>query len=399
MPPTPTERTIKVDGTEVVVRLRPRSSTQATLLADYQLPVSRTRRRPSTGTTDPQKALTALDHMIDTQIAPDIRQDLATGAVQEYEQAGDVKQNPTIARLSNWYLTVHLPYKGVSPATMARADHVLREFELWAKAHHIGRIGQISMSKIEEYAAWAVKIGGEKRAPKTVHNHVSQLRSWLIAAVESGELDNSPVKKWLLPRIVDKDVKVLSWPDVLALVAAVAKHQPDYYAPIAMAAHTGLRIADVIDLRIEQVLPDRITRIQNKTSNRVAIPMTPDIRTALSAATRESTAPQGRVFVHPRLRTPFRKNSLLRAVKTAAEKADLKFVPTVKILRASWATHLADRGCPPKILMELMGHTDIKMTLKYYVRAGFDQAAIFLNGLSLEPTVIKSAETTSPKKD
>jgi integrase len=239
------------------------------------------------------------------------------------------------------------------------------------------------MARLQEFSQWN---GGQEkaRAPKTVHNQIAQLRAWLRAAVDAGRLEQSPVRKWLMPRIARREVEALTRAEVLALVEAVKVHQPDYYAPIALAAHTGLRIADVIDLRQGQVLPDRILRAQNKTQNAVTIPITESIRVALDSAKSEGPRPMARAMVHPRLLEPYRKNSVLRAIQRAAVKGGLDFRPTVKILRASWATYLAESGCSPKVRAELLGHTEVKMTLKYYVQAGFDRARAFLDGL--EPT-------------
>ncbi|WP_196299592.1 hypothetical protein, partial [Streptococcus pneumoniae] len=91
----------------------------------------------------------------------------------------------------------------------------------------------------------------------------AQIRSWLLACVEMDKVGQSPVRKWVMPNVPEREVAVLTRAEVLALVAAVAEHQPDFAAPIALAAHTGLRIADVIDLRRDEVLQDRIVRPQN----------------------------------------------------------------------------------------------------------------------------------------
>jgi len=377
---SPTERTITVSGIRVEITLRPKSTDNPVLRADFRLPVSGKRKRYSTGTTDITQAARELDALLPA-ITQDIRKDIAAGAARSHDLSNP---DPRISELADWYTQTHMPFMGSKPPTIEKAVQVLREFELWAKAHNIGRVSQISMSRIQEFAAWGDKQRQQgikpkgPRAPKTVHNHVAQLRSWLLAAVNAGKLDQSPIKKWLLPNVPEKEVAVLSRGEVLALIDAVKEHQADYYAPIALAAHTGLRIADVIDLRKDQVLADRIVRPQNKVTRAVAIPITPSIRAALSAAISSGNGPKAHVCVHPRLRAPFRKNSLLRAVQRAAVLAKLEFRPTIKILRASWATFLAESGCPPKVLMELMGHKNLETTLKFYVRAGFDAAVSFL---------------------
>ena len=49
------------------------------------------------------------------------------------------------------------------------------------------------------------------------------------------------------------------------------------------------------------------------------------------------------------------------------KKAGVKTVGTVHVFRRTFATRLAERGCPIEVLQELMGHADPATTLKHYV--------------------------------
>ena len=64
------------------------------------------------------------------------------------------------------------------------------------------------------------------------------------------------------------------------------------------------------------------------------------------------------------------ENIALRAEKTTksvVKKAGVKTVGTVHVFRRTFATRLAERGCPIEVLQELMGHADPATTLKHYV--------------------------------
>lgn len=56
-----------------------------------------------------------------------------------------------------------------------------------------------------------------------------------------------------------------------------------------------------------------------------------------------------------------------KATKAVVKKAGVKTVGTVHVFRRTFATRLAERGCPIDIIQELMGHADPATTLKHYV--------------------------------
>lgn len=56
-----------------------------------------------------------------------------------------------------------------------------------------------------------------------------------------------------------------------------------------------------------------------------------------------------------------------KITKGIVKKAGVKTVGTVHVFRRTFATRLAERGCPIEILQELMGHADPATTLKHYV--------------------------------
>ena len=56
-----------------------------------------------------------------------------------------------------------------------------------------------------------------------------------------------------------------------------------------------------------------------------------------------------------------------KATKAVVKKAGVKTVGTVHVFRRTFATRLAERGCPIEVLQELMGHADPATTLKHYV--------------------------------
>lgn len=63
-------------------------------------------------------------------------------------------------------------------------------------------------------------------------------------------------------------------------------------------------------------------------------------------------------------------NNLLRDTKGYLRKAriDLSAPFTLTTLRKSFAQNHADAGTPPRVLAELMGHSDVTTTMQFYSR-------------------------------
>ncbi|HIT65828.1 MAG TPA: site-specific integrase [Candidatus Merdisoma merdipullorum] len=56
-----------------------------------------------------------------------------------------------------------------------------------------------------------------------------------------------------------------------------------------------------------------------------------------------------------------------KITKAVVKKAGVETIGTVHVFRRTFATRLAERGCPIEVLQELMGHADPATTLKHYV--------------------------------
>lgn len=163
------------------------------------------------------------------------------------------------------------------------------------------------------------------------------------------------------------------------------------------AAYTGLRRAEMNALRWSDVLLDAaapIIRVRASiTKNRkdAVLPLHPDLVAALRAHRPADAAPFSLVLkgLVPRI-TTLRKDLVKAEIPFLDEqgrRADLH------ALRVTYGTNLTLAGAAPRVVMELMRHSDIKLTMKIYTDAGKLPLAAAVSSLPAMPAKTVCPET------
>jgi integrase len=263
--------------------------------------------------------------------------------------------------IATWYLDTHLPYIGSKPKTIEYYRSTLWNFIGWCSTRHVARTGQLSARIVEE---WQMST----RA-KPSREQVVQVRRWLRVAEEHDQIPELPPMKWVIPKKNKATQHRAHEPAVIeAWLVALEAFRPHVGLLARWVAATGWRIGDAIDLRVGEVDLSRgtIQRQQLKTSSALPYPITPALRLLLERALRRHTkpAPADHVFLSHK-RQPWAYPQVLRVLVSFDNRYPVHI--TFRDLRKSFGTHLAMAGCPPNVLKELMGHSDITMTLGYYV--------------------------------
>lgn len=247
------------------------------------------------------------------------------------------------------------------------------------------------------------------RAPSTANRNITRLRGVLSRAVEWGVLDENPLKVRKL-KVDDRSrVRYLSTDEEAALREAMEtrsgemrdardsanrwrmKRQKDLMADlrdirfvdhleplVLLSINTGVRRGEAFNLTWADVdLKNKLITVEGDTSKSGQTRHIPLNREALETLTkwREQGAPKGFVF-------PGQNGSRLDNVK----KSWAGLLKLAKVERFRWhdlrhtfASKLVMAGVPLNTVRDLMGHSDIKMTLRYaHLAPGTKAAAVEL---------------------
>lgn len=220
------------------------------------------------------------------------------------------------------------------------------------------RLDEISARDVERYRRIRQQHG---RSNVTINRELAFLRNLFNKAIDWGAVSENPVRKVRFAQEHNQRIRFLTKHEEARLLP-VCK---DPLRPVVITAlHTGFRAGELLSLTWEEVDFDRrlvtVESAYTKNGERRSIPMNEVLHATLEEV-RIKQHKAGPVFLS-RSGTPYRsfRTAFERAVKRAGI-TDFHFHD----LRHTFASRLVMRGVDLPTVKELMGHKDIKMTLRY----------------------------------
>jgi site-specific recombinase XerD len=163
---------------------------------------------------------------------------------------------------------------------------------------------------------------------------------------------------------------VLSAEEVALLLRAAPG--PKYRAALATAYGAGLRVSEVVALKVDDVDSERLLlRVERGKGRKDRQAMlSPQLLALLRAWWREGRRlgvllPRGWLFPGRNPVEPLSTRQLNRAVHAAAEAAGISKRVTPHTLRHSFATHLLEQDIDIRVIQVLLGHAKLDTTALY----------------------------------
>lgn len=267
------------------------------------------------------------------------------------------------------------------------------------KKEFSGRLlGSISYFDLESYRNQVRNTPtqhGTIRKDASVNRVMACLRHMLAKAVEWEMLERNPFEKGRslqlkennkrLRYLLEEEIKKLlsecpdpnEKKDKRIIKGSEAKHLRDF---VTIALHSGMRKGEILSLRWKQIRNGFIYLEETKTDEPRQIPIDDDLDQCLKDMRRRQGLTSKYLF-------PDRNGDHLGDIKksfgSALTRASIRdFRP--HDLRHTFASHYTMRGGSLKALKEILGHKDIKMTMRYaHLSKEFAKEEIqILNGLT-----------------
>jgi site-specific recombinase XerD len=168
-----------------------------------------------------------------------------------------------------------------------------------------------------------------------------------------------PKKPLKLPRFFNQD-------ETASIIKAAGniKHK----AMLMLAYSCGLRVSEVVAIKIKDIDSKRMCILieQAKGKKDRMVMLSPVLLVMLREYWKKyKPAKGGYLFSGQNKGEAYSSRSLQLVLAAAKTKADILKPGSVHALRHSFATHLLDKGTDVTMIMKLLGHNDIKTTLRY----------------------------------
>jgi site-specific recombinase XerD len=184
-----------------------------------------------------------------------------------------------------------------------------------------------------------------------------------------------------LRQMLKRPPERVSWAALKSILGSIDRTRPlgkRDFALFVTAASYGWGAADVLSLRLDDIdwYRNTVSIVRPKTGVRIEVPLRPQVAHALATyiqTARPGNTGKREVFL--RHYAPWAKvpttNSIASNLQRYAEKAGIPFPPRygMKVFRCAHIAEQLNRGVPPKVVVEVVGHSDTRSISRY---AGID---------------------------
>lgn len=201
-----------------------------------------------------------------------------------------------------------------------------------------------------------------KLSENTIHSRMNALKFYYEQVLGREKLFweiPRPKKHLQLPRFFTQD-------EVAAIIKAAdnLKHK----TMLTLCYATGMRVSEVVNLKTANIMTQRKCILIEKAKGKKdrIVPLSPVLLVMLREYYRKyAPSKTGYLFEGQLSSEPYSTRSLQLVLQAAKREAGVLKPGAIHALRHSFATHLLDKGTDISMIQKLLGHNDLKTTLRY----------------------------------
>ncbi len=252
-------------------------------------------------------------------------------------------------------MTQHLQLKGYSPNTNRT---YLNEMSQFLQAVRNEPADLFTTQRLKDYLQYCHTT--LQLSESTIHSRMNGLKFYYEQVLKREKLFweiPRPKKPLLLPKVISEE-KILQ----SLLSVKNIKHK----AILITAYSAGLRVSEVVSLKLSDIDSDRMQiAIRGAKGKKDRMATLSNYTLQLLREYVTEMKPTQYLFPGQNPLMPYSSRSAQMIFKQAIAKLNLPKSISFHSLRHSYATHLLENGTDIKYIQELLGHNDIKTTLRY----------------------------------
>jgi site-specific recombinase XerD len=241
-----------------------------------------------------------------------------------------------------------------SPNTIASYSFLFNEF-----LNHIAPVSLADFTEehIRNYQDWLVKT---KKVSHSTQNSAINAIKFYLEKVAGGERKTYYVER---PRKEKKLPIILSEEEVLRIFSATPN--PKHRLTFAMLYSTGMRVGEIINLRVQDVDLDRnLVHVKGAKGKKDRITIISQALKPVIETYYQHYKPNYWFLEGPG-RTKYTAGSIRQSLFRSVKAANISKHVTPHTFRHSFATHLLERGTDTRYIQELLGHSSPETTAIY----------------------------------
>lgn len=227
----------------------------------------------------------------------------------------------------------------------------------------------------DHFRAYLFQCMKDEISRATIRLRFSAMRSFYKFLVHRQGLAKSPLNDIQLPKAERKLPVVLNQAQIVELLEAPLKVEPDKQAPewlplrdtaiLELFYSTGMRLSELESLDVKDI--DSLSsciKVLGKGGKERIIPIGSYAMDAIQNYRMSATQHEGALFIS-KLRKRLSTRSIGKLLKKYLMLTDIPFNVTPHKLRHSFATHLLDNGADLRSVQSLLGHASLSTTQIY----------------------------------
>jgi integrase/recombinase XerC len=274
----------------------------------------------------------------------------------------------------NQFLNYLSSEKRFSTHTLIAYENDLKQFFEFTKIDTLTSLTEVNHQLIR---SWIVDLVDSEFSNKSVNRKLSSLRSFVKWAQKNDYLIQNPFKKVVAPKVT-KRLPVFVKESEMEKIKVESYFANDFVGIrnlliIEILYQTGIRLSELINLKIEDLSNDSIKVLGKRNKERI-IPVSKELQIQIIEYLKQRTqivSDECFLFILEDGKKIYEKlvyrliNNYLRS-HTNLEKR------SPHVLRHTFATHMMNNGAGLEVLKNLLGHADLSAT-QVYTHNSFSQ--------------------------
>jgi integrase len=242
-------------------------------------------------------------------------------------------------------------------------------------------IRYVDLETYQNHLKQKLTVGGTVRKPATINREMFCLHQLFTKAVEWELIEQNPFSrgKTLALKENNEHMRFLGEDEIESVLDSCKSH---LYPIVLCALTTGMRRGEILSLKWSQVRNGFIYLRKTKTFNSRQIPISDRLAELFKSIRQREHLRSGYVFTYAGRRLTTNRKGFKAALRRA-EIDDFRFHD----LRHTFASQVLLRGGSLKDIQELLGHKDIRTTMRYahLTQQSKIDAVNLLNGIGKNP--------------